>query len=108
MSPDGTHQRQLTARLTFFPRWSPDRRWIAFTAAGRGEPSDSQEIWLMRSDGSDQRQLTRLYPAQAIGLSWSPDARVKSEGLEIALVRVAELLAPPTPPPLIPLSQEPT
>jgi Tol biopolymer transport system component len=73
MSADGRHQRQLTSRLTFSPRWSPDRRWIAFTAAGRGEPSDSQEIWLMRSDGSHQRQLTRLYPAQAIGLSWSPD-----------------------------------
>jgi Tol biopolymer transport system component len=75
-APEGTHQRQLTAKIANFPTWSPDHRWIAYTADrldGRSCAAASQEIWLMRPNGSGKRQLTHLCPAQAIGLSWSPD-----------------------------------
>jgi Tol biopolymer transport system component len=73
MASDGTHQRQLVKREANFPEWSPDRRWIAYTTGGFSRAYPEQEIWLMRPDGSAKRQLTRVYPAQAVGLSWSPD-----------------------------------
>lgn len=51
--------------------WSPDGRWIAFTMVTTG----LHELFLMRPDGSDVRQLT----ASADGLdarqpTWSPDS----------------------------------
>ena len=35
------------------PAWSPDGEWIAWTPL----PGDGQELWIMRSDGSDKRKL---------------------------------------------------
>jgi TolB protein len=83
MAADGTHQRQLSNDVSNFPQWSPDRQWIAYTAESLAGSTPSQEIWLMRPNGSAKRQLTHLYPAQAVGLSWSPD------GTRIAYARDA-------------------
>src|SRR5438876_663482 len=87
MSPDGTDQRQLTSSITDFPRWSPDRRWIAYTGANVQGAAVSQEIWLMHPDGSGKHQLTHLYPAQAVGLSWSPDGRQIAFARDVKLPR---------------------
>jgi TolB protein len=81
MSPDGSERRRLTSRGTsagcwqeLDPAWSPDGRRIAFTS---GPPpgvwsGPPQGIYIMNSDGSGERMLTR-------GLSrspaWSPDGR---------------------------------
>ena len=51
------------------PRWSPDGQWLTFVSNRNG----SKDIFVMRRDGSDLRQLTDasaedLYPA------WSPDS----------------------------------
>jgi TolB protein len=51
------------------PAFSPDGTWIAFD---RWSVGMSQDIWVMRSDGSDARQLT-LHPANDTQASWLPD-----------------------------------
>lgn len=55
ISIDGTQHRNLTPTRDLdetHPTWSPDGKWIAFT----GE----NEIWLMRSDGTDKHKLANL------------------------------------------------
>lgn len=47
---------------------SPDLNWIAFNTEGRQE-----DIFVMRADGTDVRQLTRD-PARDRGVSWWPDS----------------------------------
>jgi Tol biopolymer transport system component/DNA-binding winged helix-turn-helix (wHTH) protein len=53
------------------PQLSPDGRLIAFQSDRSGE----HEIWLAKSDGSGQRQLTRLHTAVSSGPHWSPDGK---------------------------------
>jgi Tol biopolymer transport system component len=53
------------------PQLSPDGRLIAFTSDRSGDP----EIWLANSDGSGERQLTRLHAAISAGAHWSPNGK---------------------------------
>jgi tricorn protease len=55
-STDGGEARQLTAHegQELFPRFSPDGRWIAFSA----EYSGSRQVYVMPADGGQPRQLT--------------------------------------------------
>lgn len=76
-NPDMTRQIQLTTNGGAFATWSPDAKRIAFQQANDPDPTDDQEIqniFTMRSDGSDVRQIT-----PSIGDSekpaWSPDGR---------------------------------
>jgi tricorn protease-like protein len=74
MWDDGSDQRRLTGSgLDTDPRWSPDRRWIAFARGDDTRPKGAQELWLMHPDGSGKHQLTHVYPGQAWGPTWSPD-----------------------------------
>jgi Tol biopolymer transport system component len=53
------------------PAWSPDGQEIAFTAPGSTDP-DTAEIWAMRPDGTNRRQLTF---ARGLGkrlVTWAP------------------------------------
>lgn len=77
MRADGTHVGRLTSSpaAEFDPTWSPDGRQIAY----RHQTGDLQtgeggttEIYVMNSDGSHQRNLTRNHVTDW-GPDWSPD-----------------------------------
>lgn len=78
----GGEARQLTAHegQELFPRYSPDGKWIAFSA----EYSGSRQIYVMPAEGGTPRQLTYYndvgimpprggYDHQVLG--WTPDGR---------------------------------
>ena len=50
-----------------YPAWSPDGKEIAYVAPDK---NGNDFIWIMDSDGSDQRQLT-----EGTGPRWSPDGK---------------------------------
>jgi Tol biopolymer transport system component len=56
MNADGRNQRNLTEHPTWDtqPHWSPDGRFIAFTA----NRDDNDEIYVMDADGRNPRRLT--------------------------------------------------
>lgn len=71
VAADGSDPRQLTRSETAndrSPRWSPDGRTIAFVSDRDG----NDDIWLVRSDGSDLRRLT-AGPGAKGDPRWSPD-----------------------------------
>ncbi|HET9985067.1 MAG TPA: S9 family peptidase [Longimicrobiales bacterium] len=51
-------------------RWSPDGKWIAFTAK-RGEDEEGQ-IWLLPADGGEAKRLTK-HATSPSDLTWAPD-----------------------------------
>jgi Tol biopolymer transport system component len=57
-----------------FATWSPDGRWIAAIRRDLTVPLGDQ-IWLMRVDGDEVRQLTDQTNQLHSSLSWSPDGR---------------------------------
>jgi dipeptidyl aminopeptidase/acylaminoacyl peptidase len=71
--------RQLTfgERGETNPQWSPDGKFISFTAArgsGEGENAPKSQIWVMPSDGGEAWPLTSA--KEAVGAyAWSPDSR---------------------------------
>ena len=58
MDADGTHRKQLTDQPAPIssdnPAWSPDGGTIIFDSNRSGT---TVEIWIMKSDGGDQRRL---------------------------------------------------
>jgi dipeptidyl aminopeptidase/acylaminoacyl peptidase len=52
-------------------KWSPDSRWIAYTALCNGET----QLWRSSADGAKQEQLTRN-PADVLDFEWSSDGRL--------------------------------
>ncbi|MEA2432576.1 MAG: TolB protein [Actinomycetota bacterium] len=55
---DGINDEGSVSRLTnaaTSPDWSPDGQWIVFS---RRIDSGARALWIMRADGSEQRQLT--------------------------------------------------
>jgi Tol biopolymer transport system component len=79
MNPDGTGLRDLgTPRGSEGAVWSPDASRIEY---GAHNGDGNWAIWTMRSDGTQQRQLTHphlVFPAGSGGDNpgpWSPDGR---------------------------------
>jgi TolB protein len=94
---DGTGLRQLTDAPgeDGFPAWSPDGTWIAFSSTRddcanspgqgcltTGDIGPYEDVWMMRSDGSDQHRLSARLGQL---MSWSPDGAylVFSPGLNV-------------------------
>ncbi len=81
------------------PALSPDGAWIAF---GRKAPRTSvgRSIWMMRTDGSELRQLTATTATTHYGgLRWSADGR-------LLLTQVYKIDTPDEPPSLMVLDVE--
>ena len=75
INSNGTGKIRLTSRGQFngFPEWSPDGKLIAFVTDVNG----SFELFIMNSDGTEQRYITTLTKnreaVEALALSWAPD-----------------------------------
>ena len=53
------------------PAWSPDGAWIAYVRRTPG--TAIQNVWVMRSDGSERRALTKQ-DGRAFTPAWAPDS----------------------------------
>jgi imidazolonepropionase-like amidohydrolase len=68
----GGRARAITRGLAFDsqPAWSPDGAWLAFLSDRAG----AENVWVMRADGRDARQVTRNDgPNEFVSPEWSPD-----------------------------------
>lgn len=72
--PDGSGLRSLGSPGSECPVWSPDGTRILYCRNQdvSGLVSDDWEVWVMKRDGSDQRQITND-PARDYPIAWSPD-----------------------------------
>jgi dipeptidyl aminopeptidase/acylaminoacyl peptidase len=68
--PSGSPRALTTEGRNTGAQYSPDSAKIAFLSTRTG----ASQIWLMNSDGSDQRQLTKLATG-ADGARWTPDGK---------------------------------
>ncbi len=61
MKADGSSKHNISHGTTrdSEPVWSPDGQWIAFTrTTGKPPATETMDIWIMKSDGTEQRQVT--------------------------------------------------
>jgi tricorn protease len=81
-SANGGDARRLTsdAGMEYFPKFSPDGRWIAFT----GDYSGSRQVFVISADGGQPRQLTfyndvgPMPPRGGVDnriMDWTPDGK---------------------------------
>ena len=73
MDADGKNTRRLTnnRKSDSSPSWSPDGKWIVFSADRKGD-GVNYEIYVMDADGNNQRRLTNNR-VDDWSPSWSPD-----------------------------------
>ena len=80
VKPDGSLLRRITEdeARDHLPRWSPDGSQIAYMSTRGGR----FEIWTIRPDGSDPRQVTEASPRGGVSYpAWSPDGKKMSYNL---------------------------
>jgi Tol biopolymer transport system component len=76
INADGSGLRRLSSGTdSFAPIWSPDGRYIAFTrVAHPGQRPFTASLWIVRSDGGDERPLTPIVEEQIeVTGAFSPD-----------------------------------
>ncbi len=83
---DGGNQRELfsvpnvgivsgTPNRVFDIKWSDDGEWIAYTQGFFfGQAADEADVWVMRSDGSERRNLSADTAANEGVAAFSPDS----------------------------------
>ena len=67
----------------FTPAWSPDGRWMAYHShrsptpvAGYASPGSTDDVYLMRADGSSAEEIRLTDFGWEVGMSdWAPDSR---------------------------------
>ncbi|MBS0262176.1 MAG: PD40 domain-containing protein, partial [Planctomycetes bacterium] len=73
---NGVSPTKLTSGMAWDmqPRFSPDGQWICFTSDRVGKSDKAGDnIWIMRKDGTDLRQVTNETFRLLNNPSWSPD-----------------------------------
>lgn len=79
MNPDGTDFQRLTDdAVSRHPRWSPDRKWIAYISG----VERAKSLYVMRADGSEKKQLIK----REYGIHdfwWSPSSHAVLVVVEI-------------------------
>ena len=76
MDVDGENKRLLLDRNAFDVAWSPDGKQIAFESYTDPATSDSDfDIWVVKTDGTDARNLTQGRFKRHYSPTWSPDGR---------------------------------
>ena len=75
MDADGKNTRRLTnnRKTDVSPSWSPDGKWIVFSADRKGDDVN-HEIYVMDADGGHTRRLTNNR-VDDTSPSWSPDGK---------------------------------
>jgi len=61
----------------FYPAWSPDGQWLAAVRRAwvEGTPESDNQVWIMRPDGTEARQMTGTDNYTYGQPVWSPDSR---------------------------------
>ncbi len=69
---DGGQAKLISGGMPFDsqPRFSPDGKWIAFLSDRDG----GENVWIMKPDGSDPKQLSKETWADFASPSWTPDS----------------------------------
>jgi dipeptidyl aminopeptidase/acylaminoacyl peptidase len=79
ISSDGGTPRQLTQNPASDnnPRWSPDGKWLAYTANNDAKSwAAKTEIMLVASEGGAPRNLTKdFFESAGGGVTWSPNGK---------------------------------
>ncbi len=67
----GGEAKRLTEGLPFDsqPRYSPDGKWIAFLSDRDG----AENVWIMKADGSEPKQLSKDKKTLFASPAWTPD-----------------------------------
>ncbi|HVS74372.1 MAG TPA: PDZ domain-containing protein [Candidatus Acidoferrales bacterium] len=71
-SRSGGAARRLTSHPgdEYFPKFSPDGKWIAFTGEYDGNP----DVYVIAAEGGEPRRLT-FHPSRDLVLGWTPDGK---------------------------------
>ncbi len=71
---DGSDARPFTSLVgDGSARWSPDGRWVSFLRSADDDVGgEGRQLWLIRTDGGEARQLTK-HAAAVRSYEWSPD-----------------------------------
>jgi TolB protein len=70
---DGSEPRTLLGQgLNYYPRWSPDGRWIVFTAAAAPGQTDDLEVMAIPADGSGPPVTLAGGPGREAEGRWRP------------------------------------
>ncbi len=70
---EGGEAKQLTSGMAFDsqPRYSPDGKWIAFLSDRDG----SENLWFIKVDGTEPKQLSKDAGANFASPVWTPDSQ---------------------------------
>ena len=73
MNIDGGQPRAITdTRIDeYSPAWSPDGKWLAFTAGSGLDGRGRFDLWLMRPDGKERRIISKA-PNTQMEPAWRP------------------------------------
>lgn len=87
--PDGSGLRHLTSgtRIDWGPAWSHGRGQIAFLRRPKADGLNGTRLWLMRSDGTNERRVVYTGPSLTTGtsvLAYSTNGRLLAGGCKLA------------------------